>query len=662
MRFRNFSTTSIICPILIAFLSLMPDFVSAQDKSKVEKALTYKPVQRNVEYDVPGTAEVESCRIEKTVDKFNTPGFVVYDSSGRILRLFFDTNRDNNLDSWSYFKDGIEVYRDIDSDFDGRADEFRWMGSAGIRAGKDLDKNGTIDRWLRISASELAEEVFQAARTSDAARFNKLLVSSSELKSLGLGEEMQQVVAEKLRTAAAKFDSFVEGQNDINSRSQWTQFGSTRPNLVPAGQEGGQQDLVIYDHAAAVFENGGKYGQLSLGTIVEVSPNNWRLLELPQIVGEGQVVKNGGLFYPTNAPSENTSRLADSGDNPTTKKMMQLFEQYDDIENQLKEASGDAKIAKLEQDRADLLMKLAENSSEKEEKANWIRQLADTVTSSYQSNRFPEGLNYLQNQIAKIEAAGLADQIPYFKWRMIYARFSVGHQQGDRRERAEASDRYIEDLEKFATDYPSSSFAADALFQLGLNSEVTEREEIDKAIGWYTQCEKSFPDTPFGKKAAGALTRLTSQGKKLQLAGSTLNGKPFNLQSSDLKGKIVIVHYWETWCDTCIEGFEELQRLSAKYKDKIQVIGANLDQESANVRKFLTENRAVNWPQLHSPGGVDKSPLAIQLGIATLPMTLLIDQSGNLVESNIPVDELDREIQRLIRRATGQANRSGTRR
>ena len=191
---------------------------------------------------------------------------------------------------------------------------------------------------------------------------------------------------------------------------------------------------------------------------------------------------------------------------------------------------------------------------------------------------------------------------------------------------------------------------------------MTEREDIDKAIGWYRRCERSFPDSPFGKKAAGALTRLTSRGKKLQLNGKTLTGQPFRLQSSNLRGKIVVVHYWETWCDTCIEGFEELQRLSAKYKEKVQVVGANLDQDLAILRKFLSQNRAVNWPQLHSPGGVDKSPLAIQLGVATLPMTLLIDQDGKLVESNVPVDELDREIQRLIRRATGQAKRNGTRR
>ncbi len=633
---------------------------TTQDKSRVEKALNYKPVQRDVDYDIPEENEIESCRLDKANEKYDHAGFVVYDPSGRLLRLFFDLNDDNQLDSWSYFKDGIEVYREVDtnSPADGRADEFHWLGSAGTRRGKDTDNNYSIDKWDLLSASELAEEVFQAVRTADSARFKKLLVDSSELKSLGLGEQNEKTVANKLREASSKFDSFVKSQKEIESQTRWTQFGSSRPNLVPAGMDDNKKDLIIFDHAAAVFENSGKYGQLSLGTIIEVEPNNWRLLEIPQLVGEGQVVSNGGLFYANAVAGEAPTQIADSG-GPEAAEMVKLFEEYDALEEKAKTTSGAAKIAELEQQRAELLMKLALTSKEPEEKQNWMRQMADTVTSAFQTDRFPDGIEFLEKQVSKIKAEGLEDQIPYMQWRIIFARFSMG-QSGDRRNRTQANERYIADLEKFADAYPSSSFAADALFQLGLNSEVTERDDLDKAIEWYKRCQKQFPNTVFGKKASGALTRLTSQGKPLSLAGTTLNGQKVDLQSSQFRDKIIVVHYWETWCDTCIDGFEELQRIGAKYKDKVEIVGANLDEDAEVVKQFLSKNRSVNWTQLHSPGGVDKSPLAIQLGVATLPMTILIDQRGNLVESNFPVDELDREIQRLLRRENGQANRSGT--
>ena len=303
--------------LMFGLTVLLPFCVSTSfGQSQVEKALSYKPVQKAFsDYDVPSRDEAKKCEIEKTMKKYNRPGFEVTDANGKLLRLFFDNNRDNSLDSWSYFKDGIEVYRDTDTDFDGRADEFRWLGSAGTRRGLDTDKNGKIDRWIMLSASELAEEVFHSIRTADEARFQKLLVSQRDLAGLKLGS-MKSDISSKLKSADRSFEKFARSQKTIKTQSKWTQFGSTRPNLIPKGTLGIEQDLLIYDHAAAVFENGSKFGQISLGTIIEVSPNNWRVVELPQLVGEGQVVANGGLFYPAIGGGGTTS-VADSGNNST---------------------------------------------------------------------------------------------------------------------------------------------------------------------------------------------------------------------------------------------------------------------------------------------------------------------------------------------------------
>lgn len=629
--------------------------LDAQDKSKVEKALSYKPVQRNVDYDIPAAADVKSCRIENTMTKFRKPGFVVYDKSGRILRLFFDVDRDNDLDMWAFFKEGIEVYRDIDANFDGQADQFRWMGTAGLRHGFDLDKNRTIDRWEKISASELAEEVFHCVRTADAPRFKKLLVSSAQLKELRLGSDLNKEIATSIREASTKFAAYAKSQKTITANSKWTQFGSSRPAAVPKDGNAINRDLVIFDHASAVFENGGKFGQISLGTIVEVSPNNWRLLELPETVGEGQLVQNGGLFYPAIGDLASTPEVATTDGAPQSQAMIKLFEKYDTIEKQLKTVRGDAKIATLEQQRAELYMQLATESPDKNEKKNWVRQMADTVSSSYQVDRFPKGIDFLNAQIPKLKSLGLDDEIAYLKWREIYARFSVA-QSGDRRTRAKANEKYLKDLETFVDKFPKSEFTPDGLFQLGLTAEVSEDDDREAAIAFYTRCKRNFPTTDYGKKAAGAIVRLSSQGKSLPLRGTTLRNSKFDLQSAQFRGKVVVIHYWETRCDTCIDGFKDLQRLRAKYKSDLMVIGANLDDDPEVVKQYLGKNRSVNWPQLFAPGGADKSPLATQLGVATLPLTLLVDQRGKLVESNIPVADLDREIQRLIRRETGQAN------
>jgi thiol-disulfide isomerase/thioredoxin len=117
-----------------------------------------------------------------------------------------------------------------------------------------------------------------------------------------------------------------------------------------------------------------------------------------------------------------------------------------------------------------------------------------------------------------------------------------------------------------------------------------------------------------------------------------------------MAGKVVVIHYWDTSCELCIEGFDELKRLRSKYKNEIVLVGANLDRELSTAKSFLAKNKAVSWPQLWAAGGGDASPLALQLGVSVMPTLILIDQKGRLVESNLPVSDLDREIQRLQKR------------
>ena len=105
-------------------------------------------------------------------------GWVVRNPHGQILREFVDTNGDNVVDRWSYFKDGIEVYRDIDSNYNGKADQCRWLNTAGTRWGIDKAEDGKIDSWKAISPEEVTAEVVLAIRDKDPARFARVLLTS----------------------------------------------------------------------------------------------------------------------------------------------------------------------------------------------------------------------------------------------------------------------------------------------------------------------------------------------------------------------------------------------------------------------------------------------------------------------------------------------------
>ena len=66
--------------------------------------------------------------------------WVVRGPAGEVLRAFADTNGNRVVDRWSYYKDGIEIYRDLDSDHDTKVDQSRWLSAAGSRWGVALDR------------------------------------------------------------------------------------------------------------------------------------------------------------------------------------------------------------------------------------------------------------------------------------------------------------------------------------------------------------------------------------------------------------------------------------------------------------------------------------------------------------------------------------------
>ena len=155
------------------------------DAQLVAKGLARPAKQPDAEYDKVEPATAADCT--GTYETRNgVRGLLIAAANGQPLRWLADTNGDGKIDQLSFFKDGVEVYRDVDSDWDDKIDQSRWMGTAGMRWGIDKDQDGTIDVWKMISAEEVTSEVVQAVRDNDAPRFQRLLMSKTELRLLGV--------------------------------------------------------------------------------------------------------------------------------------------------------------------------------------------------------------------------------------------------------------------------------------------------------------------------------------------------------------------------------------------------------------------------------------------------------------------------------------------
>src|SRR5690606_36473119 len=145
----------------------------------------------------------------------------VRNAQGDILRRFSDTNADNRVDIWCYFRNGVEVYRDIDSDINKKADQYRWLHTGGTRWAQDSNEDGRVDSWQQITPYEVAEVAMQASQRGDADRFGTLIASSSEINALGLNKETAQKINQQVAAARQEFGKFASSQKTVTKDSRF---------------------------------------------------------------------------------------------------------------------------------------------------------------------------------------------------------------------------------------------------------------------------------------------------------------------------------------------------------------------------------------------------------------------------------------------------------
>ncbi|HAB18328.1 MAG TPA: TlpA disulfide reductase family protein [Verrucomicrobiota bacterium] len=141
------------------------------------------------------------------------------------------------------------------------------------------------------------------------------------------------------------------------------------------------------------------------------------------------------------------------------------------------------------------------------------------------------------------------------------------------------------------------------------------------------------------------------------LAGAPKVGEPFlNLSQQslegtlpDLKGKVVLVDFWASWCPPCRHSFPALQEIYAKYKDQgLVVLGISIDESKADMDGFLKKMK-VEFPIVRDAKGT----LAEKLDISGIPASFLLDRSGKLiaVHEGFGGDETKRQYIKEIEKA-----------
>ena len=103
--------------------------------------------------------------------------------------------------------------------------------------------------------------------------------------------------------------------------------------------------------------------------------------------------------------------------------------------------------------------------------------------------------------------------------------------------------------------------------------------------------------------------------------------RPGSLQLSSLRGKVVVLNFWASWCHPCRQEAPALEAASRQFGDRAVVVGVDVRDESGAARNFLRkyglsypavhDNRDVTWPKY---------------GLTGLPETFFLDRRGRVVQ------------------------------
>ena len=176
-----------------------------------------------------------------------------------------------------------------------------------------------------------------------------------------------------------------------------------------------------------------------------------------------------------------------------------------------------------------------------------------------------------------------------------------------------------------------------AFFIKSFTELLEETEKVEKewiAAGKPMQRESELPPL------RGFLGRLQLAGQEISLTGTTLDGKPFDLES--LRGKIVLLDFWATWCGPCIAKMPETKELYEAYHARgFEVVGISIDMEEdkAKLVEFI-QSRQLPWIQLHDP----KAELFEQLHGFGVPYCLLLDREGKVILQDARGEALKRKL------------------
>jgi len=130
-----------------------------------------------------------------------------------------------------------------------------------------------------------------------------------------------------------------------------------------------------------------------------------------------------------------------------------------------------------------------------------------------------------------------------------------------------------------------------------------------------------------------------------EIALPSLNGDTLKLSS--LKGKVVLLDFWASWCGPCRSANKDIGKLYSKFKEKgFEVFSVSFDDDAKAWEKAVKKDK-ITWQQVNDNGGRD-AKTAQQWYVDALPTTYLIGKDGKLLAMDLTEKQLEKALKDLL--------------
>jgi peroxiredoxin len=193
------------------------------------------------------------------------------------------------------------------------------------------------------------------------------------------------------------------------------------------------------------------------------------------------------------------------------------------------------------------------------------------------------------------------------------------------------------------------AMVADARLQKGdvkgSHDALEKIKDLDKAM--YEQLSAQFKQMEEQLASQrDAKDRLQVGKEPFPISEKDLNGKEVSL--AGMKGKVVIIDFWATWCGPCMAELPNLLSLyKAQHANGLEVLGVSLDKDE-NALKSTVKAKGMDWPIVADLQGWQNA-IAQKWGVRSIPATYVLDRKGVIRHIGLRGQELDEAVQALLK-------------